>query len=153
MKIENLPLLFEAEESCNNSHPREAKFFKEPYSESDILELQNIFLNKGFHEIQVFNLDQGRKLINVFLQSLYYYHAPGCFTKQNLIPHKAIDIYEELQSKDAEIFFHERPLIDFLWIEMPKKNNEMPAFTKFIQTCEKLQLEKQMPVLALYFKC
>jgi hypothetical protein len=153
MKTENLSIVFGEAETFNYCHPQEAKFFQEPYSELEVLELQNIFLNKGFHAITVPNLVTARKLIAVFLTALYYYHSPGYFSKSTVAVDGAVNIFHASQHQNAENFFYENPGIDFLWIEIPLNNNDTTACTNFLKSCAKLQLERQMPVVTLYLAC
>ena len=150
MEAKNLTILFGNREMHHSRDPREAKFFKMPYSEANILELQNIFLTKGFHHIKTPSLEQGRKLITLFLESLHCYYDPACFTSRGVGLKGAVNIYQEMQNKNKEIFFHDNPFIDFMWIEMPSKVEPRQVVEKFIQTCGSLQLERRMPIVVLH---
>ena len=150
MEVKNLTLPFGNSEDYKIRDPQEAKIFEAPYSESDILELQDLFLAEGLHEIRVSSFTQGRQLIDTFLESLHCYYSPGCFTTQGLKNGKNIDIYKELQSKNIEVFFCENLRMDFLWIEMPTKIDEKAKCTDFIKKCQSLQLEKKMPILVVH---
>lgn len=152
MEAKNLTLPFGNSENCGTRNPQGVKYFKAPYSESDILELQNLFLVEGLHEIGVSSLTEGRQLIDTFLNSLHYYYYPACFTTQGLKNRKNLDIYRELQSKNIEVFLCENLQIDFLWVEMPAKKEEKAKCVDFIKKCQSLQLEKKMPILVLQIK-
>lgn len=149
MEAKNLTLPFGNNEGDTTRDPQEAKFFELPYSESDILELQDLFLEEGLHEISVPNIAQGRQMINTFLDSLHCYYYPGYFTTQRLNSEKFTDIYAELQYKNIEVFFCENLQIDFLWIEIPTIMEGRAKCTEFIKKCQSLQLEKNMPILVI----
>ena len=82
MESKNLSLLLGNDKKLSIRDPQEAKFFNTPYTESDILELQNIFLSEGFHRIKTTDLGQGRALIHLFLDSLHCYRNPGFLAKK-----------------------------------------------------------------------
>lgn len=152
METKNLSLLFGNEEKCNIRNSRGAKFFQAPYSEIDILELQDMFLAEGVHRIKTPSLTQGRTLITSFLKSLHCYFNPVCFTKNRFNLTEAVNIFNEFRNKNAEIFFYENPHIDFMWIEIYEESQEVRTFEDFMRTCGLLQLEKNMPIVVLYYK-
>lgn len=150
MEAQNLTILFGNREMHHSRDPREAKFFKKPYSEADILELQNIFLTKGFHHIKTPNLEQGRELITLFLESLQCYYHPACFTNKGVGLKGALNISQEMHNQNKELFFHNNPFIDFMWIEMPEKMEPRQVVEKYIETCGSLQLERRIPIVVLH---
>jgi len=150
METKNLSLLFGNEEKCNIRNPQEAKFFKTPYSELDILELQDMFLAEGIHHIKTPSVEKGRELITLFLKSLHCFYNPVCLTKKQFDVVGAVNIFDEFYNKNAEKFFYENPNIDFMWVEISDDSDKERTLKAFTQTCGSLQLEKHMPIVVLH---
>jgi hypothetical protein len=147
MKVKNLAFPFDSNQSCKSGNLRKANFFKAPYSERDILRLQDLFLIAGFHEITVVDSVQGRELIEAFLTSLHCFYWPAYFSTEKTNNTFAISIDKNLSTESLEVFFYNNPQIDFLWIEFFDKAKEAEAGEAFIDTCRYLQLERKMPIL------
>src|SRR3989338_7318967 len=102
-----------------------AKIFKKPFSENDVLYLQDIFLTPGVHQIYVSSVSKGRTVITDVLASLRYYQNAACLSLAELqITNGVYDIVQTLVADDylvnsdsLTLFFLDSFYFDFLWIE------------------------------------
>lgn len=125
-------------------------------NEQEILIVHDAFLNNGIHTIHAPNIATGRRLIELFLQSLPLYTYNACVTSQANItlPKHSIDVYTILQrtacsEQDIENFFITQAYFDCLWIEMSADLVAKPWFEHF---CKYLEIYSQkMPVLNVYY--
>jgi len=125
-------------------------------SELQILELQEVFLTKGFHRITVPSIHEGRTLVYTFLEALRCFQSVGCITKNKIPLEKGIfDIVSYLDFcgfsdvsniADQELYFIESFDFDFVWIESNK--NDVWHFY-FEQKLEELNIDQQIPVIIL----
>ncbi len=109
-------------------HFHEINLFNEPFSDGEILDLQEKFLTNGFQYLKVQNVIKGRSLIYSFLNSLSMYQEVGCLTLlgQPILKEGVVDIYYDLSAGGylssfkphyLEEFFIEQFYFDFIWIE------------------------------------
>lgn len=99
----------------------------QPLSEQSILEIQEKFLSNGFQYLKVQSIQEGRALIETFLNTLGLYNDVACLTTaKDSIPHNATDIYRILEAGGylspfedyyLEEYFVEHFYFDFMWIE------------------------------------
>jgi len=132
-----------------------------PFTESEILELQDKFLSEGIHTIKVADFAAGRNLVHAFLDSLAAHHEIACLTVSNkLLESYITNIYHELllhgyidrfESKNLQEFFIDQFYFDFLWIECTPKLMEQPWFADFQMNLLNFKLERQIPILMISY--
>ena len=123
-------------------------------SEQQILDLQELFLTKGIHYINVPTLQEGRELIYSFLDALRCFDSIGCVTKYGRsLPKHYFDIYRHLHKNDfksaldhLELFFTQDFNFDFVWIELTTHEQ---WHLKFIQKMEELNIDQHISIIAL----
>ena len=108
-------------------HIHEINLIKQPFSDSDILEIQEKFLCNGFQYLKGLDEAQGRNIIYTFLDSLSLYHNIACLTLDSEPLRDGItDLYAELSAGGylnsfepyyLEEYFIEQFYFDFIWIE------------------------------------
>ena len=139
-----------------------ARHVQMPFSDSDILDLQDAFLNNGLHYIKVDDLKSGRSLIRLFLGSLNVYHNTASLTilPEPLDP-AVTDLYVELlmggtldarASHKLEEFFLERFYHDFLWIEITDALIKNSWVTEFFKRITDFRLDQLIPILVVSYK-
>ena len=64
------------------NHIHEIEGISQPLSEHEILEVQEKFLSNGFQYIKFSSIEEGRSIIEAFLQTLPLYHDVACLTTQ-----------------------------------------------------------------------
>ena len=99
----------------------------QPLSEQSILEIQEKFLSNGFQYLKVQSIQEGRALIEMFLNTLTLYSDVACLTTtKDPILYNATDVYRILEAggylspfEDCylEEYFVEHFYFDFMWIE------------------------------------
>ncbi len=132
-----------------------------PFSETEILEIQDKFLSEGIHQLKVTDVAAGRNLVHTFLDTLTVYHEVGCLTvSNNPLESYITNIYHELllqsyidqyEAKNLEEFFIEQFYFDCLWIECTTSLIEQPWFTDFQINLLNFKLERQMPIIMLSY--
>jgi hypothetical protein len=136
-----------------------SKVIRSPFTEKDILDLQDEFLSNGFHYLKVKSIQDGRRIINTFLYSLKgYYHDIGCLSLADVcLPDNISDIYELLEwygylKYDClENFFIDQWYCDFLWIEATEELLLSPWFCTFSQMLEDFSLNKEIPIFIISY--
>jgi hypothetical protein len=130
----------------------------DPFSEQDILELQDEFLTNGFHYITVSNLEQGRKIIDTFLSSLNYYYDIGYLSLSNQKSiNNAENIYKLLKDGDCfeimrfDEFFLEHWYYDFVWIEAIEPLWHLSWFKKLYQHLVNGAFDESLPIFILSY--
>jgi len=131
-----------------------------PYSEHDIMEIQDAFLTNGYHAIQVENVVQGRLLLNTFLRALNCYRDLAVLTLVDTIPaHNDLhvyDIYKELvcdgylplfNDEQIDTFFLDSFYFDFMWIEATQELLAADWFTEFEQKLIDLKIDQHIPII------
>lgn len=93
-----------------------------PFSEKDIIYLQNMFTVPGVNVITVESVKKGRALISQLLTSLNWYQDSAYLASSNAVPcHNATNIItkidQPLTAKTIAQFFINDFYYDFLWIE------------------------------------
>jgi len=148
---------FELTNQINN-----AKHVREPFSDSDILNLQDAFLTSGIHYIKTDDVSTGRALTTLFLNSLNCYHniAALSMTSEPLQT-KTTDLYAELilgqhlnqnLSHELEDFFLEKFYYDFMWIEATKKLLDSFWTQEFFRKITDFKLDQLIPILVVSYK-
>jgi len=136
-----------------------SKVISNPFTEQDILDLQDEFLTHGFHYLMVDNVQVGRRIIQTFLHSLKnYYQEIGCLSvSEILLPDGITDIYEILEwygylrKPYLESFFLDQWYFDFLWIEATEELLLSSWFCQFSQLLEDFMLNEEIPIFIISY--
>jgi len=136
------------------------KLFTLPFSEQDVLELQEIFVTLGVHTIKVKNVIEGRQILKIILNSLNYYNNIGCVTQVKDLPVHVCDILnhmilEKIEKGDLltnlEDFLAIHPCFDFIWIECTKNIKKEFSYKAIKNSFDMYHVEERMPVLILTY--
>lgn len=136
-----------------------SKVVNSPFTEKDILDLQDDFLSNGFHYLKVNDIKTGRRVIHTFLHSLKsYYHDIGCLSVADVyLPDAITDIYEILEwygylkENYLENFFIDQWYFDFLWIEATEELLLTSWFCTFSQLVEDFSFNKEIPIFIISY--
>jgi len=113
------------------------KVVKQPFSEEDILDLNDTFLTNGTHYLKIDDLSEGRNIIYLFLSSFkFYYQRIGCLTLSDKPLDATIsNIFFDLQHtgyiSSIEDYFINDFQFDFCWIEYIQEMSNLPWFIEF----------------------
>ena len=132
-----------------------------PFSESDVLKLQDTFLTNGIHYIKTTNIQTGRMIIQTFLQSLPIYTEIASLTMSENLDTSVVDMYAELldnnylncsDPKNLEEFFIDQCFIDFMWIEANQELLNTNWFAIFEKNVHDFKLCQTMPIIILMYE-
>jgi len=139
-----------------------ARHVRAPFSDGDILELQDLFLRNGLHYIKVDDVQSGRALINLFLHSLNYYHNVACLsTSHEPLDASVLDLYGELMvggyldagaTQSLEEFFLERFDHDFMWMEASEMVIESEWMSDVFRQVKNFKLEQLLPIFVVSYQ-
>ncbi|MCK5632656.1 hypothetical protein KAH94_02825 [bacterium] len=146
-----------------DKHIKSAKYIKEPFSDFDILDLQDAFLVNGLHYIKVDDAISGRALVNLFLNSLnnYYTNIACLTTSQCNLRNNVTNLYEELMlggylqkgaKFELEEFFLEKFYYDFIWVEATDELVNSQWTTNCFRQMKLFKLDQLLPVLVISYK-
>jgi len=154
-------LLEEKAVSCKNCMDQLHEV-SQPFSETDIIWLQELFLTNDWHCLRLDDIHSGRSIINTMLYSLNYYHDVACLTMEEYpqLDSECCDLYLQLleggyldgEPYDLEAFFLENFYADFLWIEETHELVKTPWYQQFLMVLHDLQMTHHMPVIVLSYK-
>ena len=140
---------------------QKSKHVRGPFSEHDILDLQDKFLNNGFHYVNVSDVQFGRSLVSQFLKSLNYYHENAVLSiSMPLVDSSIVDLYYELvqygyldslQNRDLDEFFIDQFYYDFLWIEACHELVDSRWFSEFFTRLVRFKIDRHIPVLVMSY--
>ncbi len=140
---------------------QQARHIREPFSDIDILDIQDIFLKNGLHYIKVDDLTSGRELVNLFLDSLNYYSNVACLTTSNYpLYSKATNLYNELEQGGylqsnfqlkIEEFFLEQFYYDFVWVEATRELVRSEWTTACFRQMKHFKLDQLIPILIVSY--
>jgi hypothetical protein len=134
---------------CNNLATKiNQTVFFENTSNSDehILELQDIFLEQGIHYLYASSFDEGRTLIQSYLDALRCFNAPACFSLQQddiAIP----NIADEISAANLASFFSLDFDADFLWVECNKEL--LDHYPTLLITLERVAAQQHISIIIL----
>ena len=141
---------------------QDARHVQAPFSDGDILELQDLFLCNGVHYIKVDDVEAGRSLINLFLRSLNYYHNVACLSMSHLpLDVSVMDLYGELMvgghldsgaTRQLEEFFLEKFDHDFMWLEVSETVLESEWIDNVFKQMKNFKLEQLLPILVVSYQ-
>ncbi len=140
----------------------DARHVRAPFSDGDILELQDLFLRNGVHYIKVDDIHAGRALIELFLRSLNYYNNVACLSMSHEpLDASVIDLYGELMAggylasgatRQLEEFFLERFDHDFMWLEASGRVLESEWMQDVFKQMKNFKLEQLLPILIVSYQ-
>lgn len=113
------------------------------FSDQQILELQDLFLTNGFHEIIVPSLSEGRSLIYTFLDALRCFETVGCVTSYGKTLRADIIDLKGILNEENDSFFCEGFNLDFIWIEHEPEN------VSFEQKILEFKLDDYLPIVII----
>jgi len=144
-----------ASEQRHSSHRH--KVFTAPYSENDILYLQELFMSNGIHHISVPDIAAGRNLIEMFLSSLNCFYDIAYFGSE---PHTHTSYFDvlahlklyEKNAADLDEFFINEFYFDFMWLEQTPHFSASPRFTNFMHKLAELKVDQHLPIIILSYQ-
>lgn len=134
---------------CNNLATKinQTVFFENTsHSDEHILELQDIFLEQGIHYLYATSFDEGRTLIQNYLEALRCFNAPACFSLQqnnSAVP----NIAEEITAANLASFFLLEFDADFLWVECNKEL--LDYYPTLLITLERVASQQHISIIIL----
>ncbi len=138
----------------------EIHLVQEPFSEIQILDLQEKFLTNGFQYLKTKNVLKGRNIIKTFLSTLNLYQEVGCLTLHPYsVPEGVADIYQELTYGDYlnsfETHYIEEYLFDsyfdFIWIEANQELLTSPWFDQFVTKLITMGIDQRIPIVVVVY--
>lgn len=139
---------------------KSGKLFSLPFSEEDVLMLQEIFITSGVHTIKTKNVIDGRKIIQTILNSLNYYHNIGSIASTKNLPHNVCDIINHIALQNLrpnnllmnlEDFFDVHPCFDFIWIELTQDIKKICTIENLKKLFDMYHVEERMPVFIVTY--
>ncbi len=130
-------------------------------SESDILQLQDKFLTNGFSSIHVQDINTGRAIIKLFLDTHEVYNNVACLTiTKNPLKNCIFDIFHEIiynhnidtNFRLLDEFLLEEFYFDFMWVETTQQLYAASWYHDFIQKIVDSNIDKHIPVIVITYK-
>lgn len=136
------------------------RIIKEPFSENDVLYLQDLFLTPGMHQITVDNFSKIRTMISKVLKSLQYHQKAACLSFVDLsLDSEICDITrvlivdDYLVSKDRlMLFFLDEFYFDFLWIEETPDLLASAWYEQFQRYLSEFNFNRSIPIIKVNMK-
>ena len=144
-----------------HQYHKQAYTVAQPFSEKEILYLQELFLTNGCHWLRVKDIHTGRSIVLTLLYSLNYYHDVAYLSINTMtLDSTMFDVYAHMLEKkylegqyyDMEDFLIEHFYADFLWIEETCELQMAPWYTHFLQALNDLKLDKHIPLVFLSYR-
>lgn len=137
------------------------KFFGNPLSDWQIIELHSMFMTPAIHHVVTTDRKSGRSLMNTFLPSLQYYQNIGCLTTQQ--QNYAYDVVEILPILQAmiqkfgltqaiDLFFIDYVDLEFVWIEITQDLLQVIQPIHLKQMCSLLSQHESIPVVIVSYE-
>jgi len=144
-------------------HFHEINLFSAPFSDGDILDLQEKFLTNGFQYLKAQNVFKGRELIHDFLQSLSLYHEIGCLTvaPRPQLKEGIVDLYYELtcggylntfDQNFLDEFFIDQFYFDFIWIEATRSLLMTTWFEDIKKKIIDMAIDEHLPIMVIVYE-
>lgn len=151
--------------SSRLEHINQLNLIQEPFSEDQILFLQDKFLINGFHYLKFDNVFKGRMITEAIITSLGLYNDIALLSIKPILPqiHKVtvIDLYYELS--ESGYFNHLEPLSldeffmdhfyhDLMWIEATKEMLCKPWFDDIQKKIVDIEIHQHIPILITLYQ-
>lgn len=143
-------------------HVHEINLIQEPFSDTDIFELQEKFLTNGFHYLKAQNIAKGRSIIKKFLKILALYQDIACLTvnNQSALPEHTIDIYYDLTTggylNTFQPYYLEEYFFDFyhdfMWIEANQELLLSSWFDNVITKIIDMAIDQHIPIVVIVYE-
>lgn len=143
-------------------HIHEISIVTQPFTDRDILDIQEKFLSNGFQYLKVKNILQGRSIIHDFLNSLSLYNDIVCLTLANEQLREGVtNLYAELHGGDSlnllepyvlDEYFVEDFYFDFMWIEATKNLLRSQEFGKIKEKLIDTVTDQHIPILVFTYE-
>jgi hypothetical protein len=143
-------------------HLHEFDLIQEPFSEHQILALQEKFLTNGFQYIKVKSVVKGRLIIEPFLASLGIYTDIAVLSTTPILPQAPMtDIYYELSNNGyistfeplyLDEFFIESFYHDFMWIEATRDVLNAHWFDDIKRKIIDIGIDQHIPILIVLYQ-
>ena len=140
----------------------ELNLIQEPFSEAQIIALQEQFLGNGFQYIKVRTVAKGRVIIESFLQSLGLYQDIAILSTTPMLPKTSMtDLYYELSNSGylnsfescyLEEFFIEHFYYDFMWIEATRDLLNATWFDDLKRKIIDMGLDQHIPIMIVLYE-
>jgi len=140
---------------------KSSKLFTLPFSEHDVLHLQEMFVSPGLHLVKASDVIEGRKMIQTILGSLNYYHNIGCVTDVAELPVTVCNIinhiklhkpYSDNLLLELEDFFTVHACFDFIWIELTQDMQKQYSLKDIQNIFNMYHVEERLPVLIMMYE-
>lgn len=151
--------VLEGLEKGRSPNPRNPFFFNFPLSDIDIIFLHNLLMTPSIHCIKTKNIQSGRELMHLMLDSLDHYQRIGCVskTRQNELRGYNLNLYKfKKEGRDLtsilEQLLVQNLQIDFVWIEMTLELKAEMTDNYFQRLVEVLNQNQQIPVVVVEYE-
>ncbi len=134
------------------------KTVQAPFTDQDLIELQEKFLTNGFQYLKTPSIDEGRSIIEMFLSTISIHHTIAYFSLETHKVGYATNIYSILKEGylnsydgDLEEYFIEHFYFDFMWIEGTKDVLQAPWFETFKNAITCTGIDNHIPILVCVY--
>jgi hypothetical protein len=137
-----------------------SRVISEPFSESDVLYLQDLFLKPGIHDITIDQFDKVRNILSEVLNSLQYHQKIACLSLLDLPldfnkdGQEICDVLKILITEDylvtsdsLQLFFLDHFYFDFLWIEETQEMRDCLWYSQFVQHLIDFNFNNSIPII------
>lgn len=136
--------------------PQLSHVVKAPFSEKDILYLQDAFTSSGVHSITVDSIKKGRELILQLLTSLDWYQDIAYLSVSDVTPCiKAANILTKIEQplthETIAQFFIDEFYYDFLWIEVNENLFSEQWLAAFESQLINFHIDQMIPVIIVLY--
>ena len=122
--------------------------------EDEILSLCDLFLTPGLHFVSFGSLQEGRRIVNLFIELLKCYHDIGYIDRVGM-KNRGMNLYELFANyqDDAELrqrldaFFAQDFAYDFIWIIAPKYAVAHTFINIFLDQVLAFNIDQKIPIV------
>lgn len=142
-------------------HIHEIEHIEQPFTDRDILDIQEKFLCNGFQYLKSSRVLPGRKMVYDFLKSLSLYHDVACLSLDSApLEPDITDLYSELmdggylnsyEPYSLDEYFIEQFYFDFVWIEATRKLLLSPWFENVKRKIISAAIDQHIPILVIAY--
>lgn len=141
------------------SENHKAKFFIPPLNDSQIIEIQDLFMTPSIHQLTTKNISTGRELLENFVYSLKHYQKIALLSTVDFVWKKeTVNLYKLVQKSNhisiamsLEKLCTEITFIDFVWIELTQKLCAQLSENQLQNICQNLSSQNQVPVILMSY--
>lgn len=136
-------------------------FFGLQLQETDILILQDLCMTSGIHKIQTHNIESGRKIMDVILDSLNHYQSVAYISDVSIHEKKSYNIFHQICKNGTckesmhfafEEFFIHQPFFDFLIIELTETFKNEKLMVDLLQIFSMFHFQEQLPIFIISYQ-